>query len=536
MTRRLAAELERRTGYAGWAVIGAASGLLLLGVAMIGLHWDVAWHVDLGRDKAVFTPPHVLILTALMGLMSVALVTIGVATATDADVRLRFGRWRVPSSALLLLVFRAGGFAAFFLDDLWHRAYGVDVTLLSPPHLGLLASGSLSAVALWLMLLEGRVEPAPTAVGRALHVITLASVLIAFSTYQMEFDYGVPLFSLLLLPVLLMAASGLALVPARLALGPGGAIAVVVTFLLLRGPVTLLMGAIGHTMANVALYLPAALAVELAAWRAGTDRPVRLALTCAGLLATLGLAGEWAWQATVGHHHIAAASWPLAATLAVTAAVGGALLGAALAGRHLPLAAILIAGALLVLAIAVPTQRRVGAVDAVVSLDRLQGDALVTVELRPPTAARRADLFEVLALQGDGRIRASLREVRPGVYRANRTVPVGGEWKTLVALYRGAEVMAVPVALPADPQIGASEVPALSSRQVAFGAIGAVLLREAHDGPRRTAVVVYAGLGAVIAVWLGFLARAVASLEGARTDVRPVGSPGPAAGATRARH
>jgi len=509
---RLAAAMERRTGYAGWSVLGAASGLILLGVAMVGLYWDVAWHVDYGRDKQVLTPPHILILTALTGLMVVAVVAIAVATATAADVRLRFGRWRVPTSALLLLVFRAGGLVAFVLDDLWHKAYGVDLSLLSPPHLGLLASGSLSAVALWLMLREGRTESGPTPAGRALHVITLASMLIAFSTYQGEFDYGVPLFSVQLLPVLLVAAAALALVPARLVIGRGGAIAVVLTFLALRGAVTLLIAAMGHTVPHVPLYLPAAVAVELAARWVGTDRSLRFGLTSAALVATLGFAGEWAWQAIVGHHHLAAAAWPLVGSLAVAAAVGGAVLGAAMAGRHLPRVVIAIAGVLVVLAIAVPTQRRVGSVESVVSLDRLEGDALVTVEIRPATAARDADLFEVWSVQSDGRHRASLREVGPGLYRADRTVPVGGGWKTLVALYRGTEVMAVPIRLPADPQINATEVPAVASRQVAFGSISPVLLREAHDGPRRTAIVVYSGLGAIVAVWLVFLGRAIASL------------------------
>ncbi|MDQ3643860.1 MAG: hypothetical protein M3450_20915, partial [Actinomycetota bacterium] len=484
-------------------------------------YWDVAWHVDLGRDKQVLTPPHILILTALTGLMSVALLTIWLATEAKADTRLRVGRWRVPTSALLLFVFRAGGLVAFVLDDLWHRAYGVDVTLLSPPHLGLLVSGSLSAVAIWLMLLEGRTDAPVTPVGRALHVITLASMLVAFSTYQLEFDYGVPLFSLLLLPVFLVAASGLALVPARLVLGPGGAIVVALVFLAIRGAVSILIGAMDHTVPHVPLYLPAALAVELAAQWAGTDRPARFALAAAGLVATVGFAGEWAWQASIGNHHLAATGWPLVAGLVVAASVGAAVLGTALAGRRLPLGVIVIAGALLLLAIAVPAQRRVGKVDAVLSLDRLDGDALVTVELRPPTAARRADLFEVLAVQGDGRVRASLREVRPGLYEASRTVPVGRQWKTLVALYRGTEVMAAPVSLPADPQIGASQVPAATSREVAFRSIGAVLLREAHDGPRWTAILVYAALAAVFAGWLAFLGRAVAAIAPARP--RPAG-------------
>ncbi|MGH2719720.1 MAG: hypothetical protein ACRDJU_14250, partial [Actinomycetota bacterium] len=43
--------LERLTGFAGWAMAGALTGLLSLLVAAMGLYWDVSWHVDFGRDK-----------------------------------------------------------------------------------------------------------------------------------------------------------------------------------------------------------------------------------------------------------------------------------------------------------------------------------------------------------------------------------------------------------------------------------------------------------------------------------------------------
>src|SRR5947209_17370072 len=51
--------LERATGLAGWAMAGALSGLLMLGIAVMGFYWDVAWHIDFGRDKDLFTPSHV---------------------------------------------------------------------------------------------------------------------------------------------------------------------------------------------------------------------------------------------------------------------------------------------------------------------------------------------------------------------------------------------------------------------------------------------------------------------------------------------
>ena len=505
---RFTAALERRTGYAAWSVVGSVGGLVLLGIAMVGLYWDVAWHIDLGRDKEVLSPPHLLILTSLTGLIGVALLTIATATATGADVRLRLGRWRLPWSALLLLAFRVGGLAAFVLDALWHEAYGVDVTLLSPPHLGLLASGSLSAIALWLMLAEGRPRPGGvTGLGRALHVMTLASVLIGLSTYQAEYDYGVPLFPVVLLPVLVIAAAGLGLTTARLALGRGGALATVVVFLVLRGALAPVIGGLGHVMPRTALYLPAALAVELAAWRFGTEERLRFALASGALLATVGLAGEWAWAATAGGHHLAVASWPLAVALAAGAAVGASVLGTALAGSRLPRGVLVAAGALLVVAIAVPNQRQVGRVEAILAIDRLDGDAVVDVEVRPRDAARSADLFEVWSAQGGGRIQATLSEVSPGRYRASRRVPVGGDWKTLVALYRGRQVMATPIRLPADPDIGAAEVPAQPLRQADFTSMTKALLREAHDGPAVTAIAAYATLAILLAVWLYLMAR-----------------------------
>src|SRR5215210_7499750 len=42
--------LERITGYPGWSMAGTLSGLIMLLVVVIGFYWDVAWHIDNGRD------------------------------------------------------------------------------------------------------------------------------------------------------------------------------------------------------------------------------------------------------------------------------------------------------------------------------------------------------------------------------------------------------------------------------------------------------------------------------------------------------
>ena len=63
--KMISAGLERATGYPAWAMAGALSGLWSLGTAVVGLYWDVAWHIDFGRDKQLFTPPHTMIVIGL---------------------------------------------------------------------------------------------------------------------------------------------------------------------------------------------------------------------------------------------------------------------------------------------------------------------------------------------------------------------------------------------------------------------------------------------------------------------------------------
>jgi hypothetical protein len=216
--------------------VGVVGGLVVMGVAMVGLYWDLAWHVDFGRDTETFTWPHVLVVVGQLALVGVAVVTVACATAEDAPVRLRLWGLRIPWSALLLVAFRLGGSLVFALDDLWHRAYGLDVTLWSPAHLMLLAGGALSSVALWLMLVEARPSPRPRPLGRAVHVVACASILVGLSSAQGEFDFGVPLARTLVLPVLLAAGAGLVLVASRVTLGPGGALLVAATFVVLGWP------------------------------------------------------------------------------------------------------------------------------------------------------------------------------------------------------------------------------------------------------------------------------------------------------------
>ncbi|MBW3650442.1 MAG: hypothetical protein KY458_07745 [Actinobacteria bacterium] len=506
--------LERLTGWPGWSMAGVLSCLWALCVAVIGLYWDVAFHIDFGRDEVLFTPSHTMIVIGLAGIVYSGVIATLFATLDRAPAGMRLAGLRIPYSALAMVALGSGSLVGFPLDELWHRAYGVDVTLWSPTHLQLITGAVLATIAVWLMIREGEGEGGPTMLGRLIQVVSLGAVLVGLSAYQGEFDFGVPQFQALYLPVLLAGAAGFTLVLARAALGPWGAVKAVLAFVVLRGLFTLLIaGPLNHSLPRFPLYVVSALVVEAVAGWLGTEDRLRFALAAGVGVATLGVAGELAWVSLSGWAEVRGNDLPRMLLVVPLAAVGAAVLGGAMtrpvpAPRPVPAAAAALAGLAVTVALVIPLPRNVGDVAAVVrTLPAAEpGRAQVEVDLQPPGAADRATGFVAIAWQGGGRVTSPLRETAPGRYVTAGSVPVAGGWKTVVALQRRDEVMAVPVYLPADPEIGASEVPVQAERTAPFVRLTDLLLRERHAGPGWPALMAYAGLLAMIAGWIGLLA------------------------------
>jgi len=117
-----------------WVLLGAN---LLAGW---GVQWDIMWHVLIGRDS-FWIPPHVM---TYGGVTLIVLASFGVL-ARDTLRRLLAGRAPEGTERVLGLSGTPGfllascGIALAVLaapiDDLWHRLFGIDVTLWSPPHL-----------------------------------------------------------------------------------------------------------------------------------------------------------------------------------------------------------------------------------------------------------------------------------------------------------------------------------------------------------------------------------------------------------------
>ena len=110
-----------------------------------GLTWDIQWHLLIGRDT-FWIPPHLMMYSGVTAGFLVAVLVL----ALDTRDRRRGVRQRGLVTMLGLTSTRgihlaAWGVALLLLaapiDDLWHRLFGLDVTLWSPPHLlGLLGS------------------------------------------------------------------------------------------------------------------------------------------------------------------------------------------------------------------------------------------------------------------------------------------------------------------------------------------------------------------------------------------------------------
>ncbi len=194
------------------SVIGVTS-------AIFGVHWDISWHQSIGRDT-FWSAPHIAIYLSgiLAGVACAYLILSATFGASEAARETSVGLWgfRGPLGAF---VCAWGGFAMLAsapFDDWWHNAYGLDVKILSPPHmvLGLgigairfgvmilvlgamnRAAGKLRAALDWLFLYVG-----------SLWVVGL-TVLLMEHTYR-SVMHGAKFYALLALtiPIILAAFS-----------------------------------------------------------------------------------------------------------------------------------------------------------------------------------------------------------------------------------------------------------------------------------------------------------------------------------------
>ena len=507
---------ERHTGLPAWASVPSMLLGVSLLVAVLGMYWDISLHIDNGRDAGpLANPAHYLILVGLYGVLVAGVFSIvlsGTERPTKSAIHLG-GDWWAPVGGLMMAACGAFALTGFPLDDIWHRLFGQDVTLWGPTHLMLIGGASLAT--LGGMVLMGE---AVTAIGRdperegtpwVYHLrraLLVGGFLVALSTFQAEFDFGVPQFRDVYQPILIMLAAGVGLVTCRLYIGRGGALLAVGGYIVIRGFLTVMVGGFwGQTLPHFPLYIVEALLVEAVFARAGGRSPIVNGAIAGGLIGTVGLAAEWAWS-----HIWMPIPWndslfpegAIAGLLtAVAAGILGGFIGASLVGKSGALIsredgrrigsgdrrAALVAG-LTVMAVigwALPLSTD-GPERAQVALKDIQSGkertVAATIRVIPPDSVDDPEFMNVTAWQGGGSLVDPLEKVGQGVYRTTKPIPVYGGWKSTLRIQQGDALVSLPLFLPKDEAIPAKEVTAEASFTRAFMADHEVLQRERKEG------------------------------------------------------
>lgn len=528
--RRISDSLERLTKIPGWAAAMVLTSTFGLLVAGMGFYSDVRWHVSLGRDDQLFTAPHTAIVLGLVTIFGSAFIGEFFASATKANVGLKLPviGLRVPYSALAMGLIGLCALSGFPLDELWHRAYGIDVTMWSPTHLLMIVGASLSPLASWLALGEAGVLPERSRWTTGIHIAVGSFALLGLSSVQGEFAFGVPQFQQLYHPLLYALAAGFALTAVTL---------------VARGwwPAPLIVAGVGTLIGagdqfftqadqseprSASLYIVAGIVVAIVARVFGVKRRVRFAVASGVGIGTVGLAGEWLWSQG-GHQEWGSPLLVEAVVYATVVAITTALLGVAFASAvrrepiGIPARTLAFAGVVLLVAVALPLPRRGLDASATIDVMKRGDEARLRVSVTPTDAADDARWFQTIAWQGGGFVSADMVPTgEPGVYESEGAVPVTGSWKTMLRLQKGASMVAVPIWLPADDEIGEKEVAAVD-KTAPFVTEQRYLLREQNgvEGPSWFAIAIYALLAAIAIAWILTIVAA------GRSITRSVGPP-----------
>src|SRR5687767_15160310 len=105
---------------------------------VVGLIWDISWHRSIGRDS-FWSPPHLLEqLAAIVAGTSCGWVVLRATfagNAADHARSVRFWGFRGPLGAWVCIWGTLAMIASAPFDNWWHNAYGLDVKIISPPHM-----------------------------------------------------------------------------------------------------------------------------------------------------------------------------------------------------------------------------------------------------------------------------------------------------------------------------------------------------------------------------------------------------------------
>ncbi|MGA8145566.1 MAG: hypothetical protein WB987_16895 [Candidatus Acidiferrales bacterium] len=146
------------------------SGVIAVSSISFGLYWDISWHMTIGRDT-FWTPAHLLI--QFGGILAAITCTYLIFSTTFSrevgaeTASVKVWGFRGPLGAFLTAWGGVTMVTSAPFDNWWHNSFGLDVEILSPPHV-VLGLGILGVGIGYLVLLVAEKNRAAGAVRRKL--------------------------------------------------------------------------------------------------------------------------------------------------------------------------------------------------------------------------------------------------------------------------------------------------------------------------------------------------------------------------------
>ena len=171
-----------------WYIWCSAAAVTL---AMVGIHWDISWHRSIGRDT-FWTPAHIAIhMCGVLAGISCGYLILSTSFNPASPLRassVRIWGFRGPLGAFIAAWGGVAMITSAPFDDWWHNAYGLDVKILSPPHM-VLALGIVAVHAGALILVLGQMNRVSGPLERHLQALFLyigGFILVCLLVLQME--------------------------------------------------------------------------------------------------------------------------------------------------------------------------------------------------------------------------------------------------------------------------------------------------------------------------------------------------------------
>ena len=261
-------------------VLGAP-GLVLAGLAA---YWDFAFHIRGLAGEGFLAPAHVAL---YVGYALVSVATLGGIAADRAATRSARpveGAWgRVRPGLVIAAAGVATSAVAAPFDVAWHRVFGLDVTIWSPPHLMAIAGIALAVLGLGLL-----VAPAAGDAAEDLDHMVLGGLLVALVLVTAEFEFARPPFHVAWHPIILTGAATLVLTAAT-RIGRWHALKTALVFQVFRLASVGMLVAFGRALPVVPVVLVAAIALDLLERRPRPTPLVAAVVTAAVIAPNLAL-------------------------------------------------------------------------------------------------------------------------------------------------------------------------------------------------------------------------------------------------------